>query len=881
MKLYISPILLLICLSLSVVSPSFSQPTAKDLDYEKALALYEKKAFDSSIFFLKKSASIQLVNRDTTLFLNRYEDVFYILSQLDRQKEFLNEERKLLPYCIKKDTHVALTLMNFAGAYLNDYNYSKAEKNYKLAMKYNTDLLNKSAIYGGLGYTKKEIGDYTNALVYYRLAEKISTALNRDDLTAKFNFNIGQIYERMNLFREAKSEYLKALEKTNDDKIELLKLNINLGTLYLSDKLNDKIKALIYFNKSMKIQKELTYFNHLDKIYRHLGTYYVETNNFAKAKECLTKSINEQNKQKDAIRMALIFEVFASLEAKQHNYEMCLMYYDKCISLYRFKKDDISTLRCINNKTSILLLLSKYKRNAFYDARLHSFLADSLIDLMRQEHTEQGSKLFWREKTHSLYENALETCYQLKDPKNAFYFMEKSRAILLLDALKDLDAKQVLSATQQSTEQDLRYRVIGLQNKLESLAEKDKNYNATYQQLIDTKEKYNAFIQSLEKTNPAYYQLKYNSKYLTLSDLQNKLKSTNQSFVEYFVGDSAVYVMAITATKVDFKKLNLATYRNLVGAFQTAVSQVPQNSKQQFETFKYIANQLYAYIFAPLHLPKGRIIISQDNYFIPFTALITDLKNTKYLIEDYAFSYAYSANVLFKKQDENWHFRHQLLGVSPVDFSALGMNSLPKSDETLKAIEQNYFSGKVLLNEQATKQNFIENAPKYSLLQLFTHGKADSTEAGSKIYFYDKILKLSELYQLPKLSANLVVLSACQTNLGKNATGEGIMSFARGFAYLNVPSTVSTLWSVDNEATYQITEAFYKFLDEGFEKDIALQKAQLAYLKNKQIDPYYWSGMVLVGDAEKLQNWSWIYYTIVASFVLIITFLIVRRKKLR
>jgi CHAT domain-containing protein len=73
-------------------------------------------------------------------------------------------------------------------------------------------------------------------------------------------------------------------------------------------------------------------------------------------------------------------------------------------------------------------------------------------------------------------------------------------------------------------------------------------------------------------------------------------------------------------------------------------------------------------------------------------------------------------------------------------------------------------------------------------------------------------------------------LSACQTNIGKNATGEGIMSFARGFANLDVPSTVSTLWSVDN-ATYQITELFYKYLSDGYEKDIALQKAQLDYLR--------------------------------------------------
>ena len=76
----------------------------------------------------------------------------------------------------------------------------------------------------------------------------------------------------------------------------------------------------------------------------------------------------------------------------------------------------------------------------------------------------------------------------------------------------------------------------------------------------------------------------------------------------------------------------------------------------------------------------------------------------------------------------------------------------------------------------------------------------------------------------------MIVLSACNTGVGKNAKGEGIFSLARAFMSAGIPSTVTTLWQVDNKATYQLTEAFYKYLNQGLPKNIALQKAKLEFL---------------------------------------------------
>jgi len=100
-------------------------------------------------------------------------------------------------------------------------------------------------------------------------------------------------------------------------------------------------------------------------------------------------------------------------------------------------------------------------------------------------------------------------------------------------------------------------------------------------------------------------------------------------------------------------------------------------------------------------------------------------------------------------------------------------------------------------------------------------------------------------------------LSACRTGVGKDQKGEGVFSLARGFAGIGIPSTLTTLWSVENKAIYELTELFYKQFDKGVPLDIALQQAQIEWLntasKGDQL-PYSWAGMVLVGNTEPVET---------------------------
>src|SRR4051794_26444149 len=98
----------------------------------------------------------------------------------------------------------------------------------------------------------------------------------------------------------------------------------------------------------------------------------------------------------------------------------------------------------------------------------------------------------------------------------------------------------------------------------------------------------------------------------------------------------------------------------------------------------------------------------------------------------------------------------------------------------------------------------------------------------------------------------MIVLSACKTGVGKHAKGEGVFSLARAFMAAGIPSTVTTLWQVNHKAIYDLTEAFYRYLHQGFPKDEALQKAKLEFIKNnsnERLLPYYCANMILIGNA--------------------------------
>ncbi|MBI3650404.1 MAG: CHAT domain-containing protein [Acidobacteria bacterium] len=111
----------------------------------------------------------------------------------------------------------------------------------------------------------------------------------------------------------------------------------------------------------------------------------------------------------------------------------------------------------------------------------------------------------------------------------------------------------------------------------------------------------------------------------------------------------------------------------------------------------------------------------------------------------------------------------------------------------------------------------------------------------------DGFLRLHEIYNL-KLAADLVVLSGCQTALGKEVRGEGLVGLTRGFMYAGTPRVIASLWKVDDKATADLMKQFYQFmLNDRMRPAAALRAAQIAMVKQNKA-AYYWAAFALQGE---------------------------------
>jgi CHAT domain-containing protein len=148
---------------------------------------------------------------------------------------------------------------------------------------------------------------------------------------------------------------------------------------------------------------------------------------------------------------------------------------------------------------------------------------------------------------------------------------------------------------------------------------------------------------------------------------------------------------------------------------------------------------------------------------------------------------------------------------------------------------------------------------QYRIVHFATHGLLDSAHpelSGLVLSMVDEqgreqngFVDLQDIYNL-NLPADLVVLSACETGLGKDVKGEGLVGLTRGFMYAGATRVVASLWKVDDVATSKLMGKFYEaMLSQGRRPAEALREAQIEMWKQKRWSyPYYWAAFVLQGE---------------------------------
>jgi len=164
-------------------------------------------------------------------------------------------------------------------------------------------------------------------------------------------------------------------------------------------------------------------------------------------------------------------------------------------------------------------------------------------------------------------------------------------------------------------------------------------------------------------------------------------------------------------------------------------------------------------------------------------------------------------------------------------------------------------NGQINSGNDASPSKFMQTNNQHQIIHLATHACVDNQNPLlNKVYFSDDDLSLLDFYNI-QLNTELVVLSACNTGVGKIQKGEGVMSIARGFMAAGSPSTMLSLWSVDDCSTSDMMGYYYKNLKAGDSKHKALQKAKLEFLNTApkaMKHPFYWGAFVQFGNVEPL-----------------------------
>lgn len=198
------------------------------------------------------------------------------------------------------------------------------------------------------------------------------------------------------------------------------------------------------------------------------------------------------------------------------------------------------------------------------------------------------------------------------------------------------------------------------------------------------------------------------------------------------------------------------------------------------------------------------------------------------------------------------------------DLGLNGFERLPytreEADSILSIVGKRKGQAIAAFDFDATRELVNEDRVRTShVLHIATHSLLDPQEPElSGIVFSlvdpegrprDGFLRLHEIYNLD-LDVDLVVLSACQTGVGKELRGEGLMGITRGFMYAGAPQVVVSLWKVDDRSTAELMKRFYHyFLEEGQAPAAALRSAQLSMAKDPEwSDPWHWGGFVFQGD---------------------------------
>ncbi|MCH2022561.1 MAG: CHAT domain-containing protein [Saprospiraceae bacterium] len=857
----------------------------------------------------------------------------------------------------QKDKNKTLQeIMRLYGAlYYKTGNYEQALKKTTLGleialsdMRSRSDTVFVARSYNNIGLFYIELGDIYKAEDYCNSALYLYKKMGNHFEAATTYLNLGEFFSQQGNLKDALNFYKEGIGSLNKSRnIPKHKLDKSYITMYngigdVATQLGRYPEAYNALKKSLYIHKSEE--SKRDETYYVLGSYFRTIGNYNKAVEYYNKALKILLELHGNYhpKIASIYYDLGQASFKEKNITKASQYYDSAQLAVQFpgnsgkgfiENDSLN----VSDKTVLLkvleaqahLLLALGKVNEAYNTTLTAVM---VLEKMRNGFKEEGSKLFILQKMIPIYELSIRLAHDLYLKTNevryihaAFQLVEKSKAMLLLDALKTEEARHFGNVPKDLLDEERRLvRERGRYEKLLFEAKSsanEKGINRNQKALLNLKRASEKLQSVLEKDYPKYHELKYDTKIASLEQVQNNLNEKT-ALVEFFIGNEYIYIFSVYKDTIMLTSIPVNdNFEDLIKDLRrslTDVNLITQNLDSAFLLFAPNARSIYTEYVEPALRLNGieRLIFIPDGLlnYIPFGVLLTSEPNLKktnfnqlsYLIKQFNINYHYSATLmLFSRESPKTNGQMLAMASSYNNANFINNNELESRHHTIRlsvgdlpgakkevAYLSNIFSGKFLYGEQANEAEFklLTQKEDYSIIHLAMHGIVDKKqpEYSSLVFTYTKNKEdnLLHAYELNLLDINtdLVVLSACETGYGKYERGEGVVSLGRGFMYAGAPSMVMTLWPINDAATSVLISSFYNYLASGFDKDEAMRMAKLSYLKNAMglaAHPFFWASFINLGDFQHIslyKHWYWWQIGLVTLPFVIILFFIGYRK---
>jgi len=707
-----------------------------------------------------------------------------------------------------------------------------------------------------IGSAYQDQGRYSEGIEYYMRALAIHRDTDDRAGEARALNNIGAAYSNQGRYEEALAEYMNALRIVQE--IGYLKgigitLN-NIGTIYFHQ--GRITEALDYFTQALVVSREAGDLTSEGRTLGNIASVYTEQGRYSKALESHLQVLEILRKVGDRAGEGIELSNIGLNHFRQEHYSEAIEYGLQALAIHRGIGDQTALVTTLGNIGATYWAQDRPDRAQEYFEQ-----AMSTLEEIRTLAGSDQERMTYIAQHTLLYEEAIDLYLGNGQPLAAFFAAERARSRTFLDSLatgyvqlSDQELDQFIAQEKAAylTRQALQMTLA--QARAQSPVD-DEFVSALQTDLREAQVAYEATVEAIVARGERLASLipgRGLEYVLEVDEVQVALpaETTLVSYFLYTDKDNEQRAVAFVVGRDQFEAIPLPVGE---GELSQALSDFRAFASVS-DAYPISLRHLYEWLIEPIarHLTTPGLIIIPHGvlHYLPFTAL-TD--GDHYLGERYVITTLPSASALPLLVESKPGDGGPLVLGNPVSDAHLDMLSAAEAEAEAVAelYNQPAYTGTAatesLVREQAGSQRMLHIASHAEFnpvapLQSGLYLAADDTNDG--------FLRVDEVYGLDLTTTDLVVLSACQTNIGEVSPGDDIVALNRAFLFAGTPTVIASLWNVDDKSTAMLMTRFYGYLDEGWGEAEALRQAQhdLRTEHPEYAHPFYWAAFVLNGD---------------------------------